>query len=446
MSQGEPSPNQHTALTQAENPATPTAAGGSVALGLVNSGLTQAQQEGIDRALAYARELQQTVFKEMLDAERRRREDDARAAPGTVNPGRLAGMDARNLSVMSRIYVGSINFDLTDEHIHRVFSEYGPVRSVSMSKDPASGRHRGYGFVEYEVPEAAALAVDRMNGTMLGGRQLKIGRPNNYNVAVAQGFPQPPAERIYVANVNEAITEDMLRDIFAPFGAVSACILAPDMATRKHRGWGFIEFEEAVAAEQAAATMDSFSLGNLVLRVSRCVVGGPLGDGMAALDDMPADTEVEASVPTVRPPQQVMDLAASINRTIDAQPADQVSQQNAAPQAVNGPWSTVVLLENVVGDSSEVDDDLASDMAGEGEKCGTVAKVVVHVASDQEMQQAPGQSDVCIFVQFAEPDSALRALKLFDGRWFGGRRISAQLYDIDRFRVLTSSDTMVYMP
>ncbi|KAI8318865.1 the first Two Rrm domains of Fir in the complex with Fbp Nbox peptide, partial [Martensiomyces pterosporus] len=168
---------------------------------------------------------------------------------------------------MSRVYVGSINFELTEEHIYKVFAEFGSVRSVSMSKDPATGRHKGFGFVEYDVPEAATLAMEVMNGTMLGGRQLKIGRPNNYTMAVMQGFPQPPDERIYVANVNEAISEDSLREIFAPFGEIKACILAPDMVLRKPKGWGFIEFADPAAAEQAALAMNGFSLGNLVLRV-----------------------------------------------------------------------------------------------------------------------------------------------------------------------------------
>ncbi|KAJ1766277.1 hypothetical protein IW140_006027 [Coemansia sp. RSA 1813] len=412
------------------------------------NGLTQAQQESVDRARAYAHELQQTVFKDLLETERKLKEEESKLPAGTVNPGLLSGMDPRNASVMSRLYVGSINFDLTEEHIRRVFSEFGTVRSVSMSKDPMSGRHKGFGFVEYEVPEAASLAMDAMNGTMLGGRQLKIGRPNNYNVAVAQGFEQPPMERIYVANVNEAIGEDSLREIFAPFGDVSACVLAPDMSTRKHKGWGFIEFADQAAADQAAIAMNGFSLGNLVLRVRKCVVGGPLGDGMAALDTLPLDTTeppntAQQPPPAVRPPQQVMDVVASINKNIIGATEPIAGPQ--PPPAVEG--SSIVLLENVVGGRAEVDDELAGDMAGEGTKCGAIEKVVVHIASPQELAESSGvSSEVSIFIQYIEPASAANAIELFDGRWFGGRRISATLYDSDMYRMVTSADTMVFIP
>ncbi|KAJ2803231.1 hypothetical protein H4R20_002975 [Coemansia guatemalensis] len=446
---------------------------GDGAQALLASGLTQEQQESVERARAYAQELQETVFREILEAERKRKEEESRPAAGTLNPGLVGGMDARNHSVMSRVYVGSINFELTEEHIHSVFAEFGSVRSVSMSKDPMTGRHKGFGFVEYDVPEAASLAMEVMNGTMLGGRQLRIGRPNNYNVAVMQGFPPPPPERIYVANVNEAIAEEALREIFAPFGEVRACVLAPDMVARKHRGWGFIEFADESAAEQAAMAMNGFSLGNLVLRVRRCVVGGPLSEGMAALDAEGAAAQATATgaggsaAPAVRPPAQVMELAASINKSIiggesaaaeerpavvrgssneSGVPKREIQQDVMQKLATSG--SAVVQLENVVGGRSEVDDDLAEDMAGEGMKCGRIVKVVVHIASEEELGSGHDRQggEVCIFVQYAEPESATKALELFDGRWFGGRRVSARLYDPDHYRIVTSTDTMVYIP
>ncbi|KAJ2763060.1 hypothetical protein IWQ57_005649, partial [Coemansia nantahalensis] len=416
----------------------PPAAGqgceGCVGAVLAN-GLTAEQQAGVDRARAYAQELQQTVFREVLEAERARREEEGgrtasqgpAAAAGV--PGLAGGMDARNHSLMSRVYVGSISFELTEEHLQRVFGEFGTVRSVSLGRDAGAGRHKGFGFVEYDVPEAASLAMEVLNGTMLGGRQLRIGRPNNYTAAATQDFPPPPPERIYVANVNEAIGEDVLREIFAPFGDVRACVLAPDHVLRRHRGWGFVEFADPAAAEQAALAMNGFQLGNLVLRVRRCVVGGPLGDGMAALG---ADSLVPPPPPqAVQPPQEVIDVAATINQSIGAGTAS-ASVPASAP-ALAG--SAVVLLENVVGSRADVDDELAADMAGEGAKCGPISRVVVHIATPAELAADRLAGEVCIFVQFAEPAAAASALELFDGRWFGGRRVAARLFDADRFRV-----------
>ncbi|KAJ2450884.1 hypothetical protein EV183_003980 [Coemansia sp. RSA 2336] len=337
------------------------------------AGLTAEQQGRVDRARAYAQELQETVFKE-IEAEQKRVEGQL---PRDMTPGLAAGMDARDHSVMSRLYVGSINFDLTEELVSRAFSEFGQVRRVNLAKDPHGGRHKGFGFVEYYVPEAAVLAMEMMDGRMLGGRQLKIGRPTGYDAAVARGFPKPPRERVYVANVNPDVSQEALREIFAAFGSVTKCLLA-----QGEQGWGFIEYEQAQAAEQAALAMNGLALANVLLRVRACVVGGPLGE----------------------------------------------------------PGSKVVALYNVA-DRSQVDDELPSDVAEEGQKCGRLAKVVVHMAESRDLQ-----SQVCVFLVYAEEEAASKAVRLFDGRWFGGRKISAALFDMDRFLVLTSTDTMVFVP
>ncbi|KAJ2819715.1 hypothetical protein IWW50_005358, partial [Coemansia erecta] len=401
-------------------------------------GLTLEQQTRVARARAFAQELQETTFKDIALAEQQRRTVEAQPTPGTVNPGLLSGVDARNISVLSRVYVGSINFELTEEHMQRVFGEFGTVRSVSMSRDAMTGRHKGFGFVEFYVPEAASLAIDVMDGMALGGRALRLGRPNNYAVTVAQGFPAPPAERIYVANVSTQVSEHVLREIFAPFGDVTACVLAPDMGTRMHRGWGFVEFARADAAAQAAQAMNGLELGGLALRVRPSVVGGPLGDGMAALAASGADAlDPPNAGHTLNPP--------NAGHTTDPSTADHTTDPSTADHTMSDAdgGSTVVLLSNVVGGRTDVDDDLASDMAGEGTKCGAIVKVVVHIASEAEMADL---HEVCVFLEYADSGAAARALELFDGRWFGGRRVAATPFDPDRFRVLTSSDTMVFIP
>lgn len=81
-----------------------------------------------------------------------------------------SGIDPRSLSVLSRIYVGSINFELTEQHLRVVFGQFGAIKSVSMSLDTLTGKHKGFCFIEFETPEGASLALDSMNGAELGGR------------------------------------------------------------------------------------------------------------------------------------------------------------------------------------------------------------------------------------------------------------------------------------
>jgi RNA recognition motif-containing protein len=73
-----------------------------------------------------------------------------------------------------RVYVGSISFELKEDTIRQAFSPFGPIKSINMSWDPITQKHKGFAFVEYDIPEAAQLALEQMNGVVIGGRNIKV--------------------------------------------------------------------------------------------------------------------------------------------------------------------------------------------------------------------------------------------------------------------------------
>ena len=86
----------------------------------------------------------------------------------------LDRLDQNNFRFFCRIYVGSINFDVKEDTIRQAFLPFGPIRSINMSWDPITQKHKGFAFVEYEMPEAAQLALEQMNGTLISGRNIKV--------------------------------------------------------------------------------------------------------------------------------------------------------------------------------------------------------------------------------------------------------------------------------
>ncbi len=76
-----------------------------------------------------------------------------------------------------RIYVGSIYFELNAEQVKAVFAAFGKVISCELIMDSANpGKHKGYGFVEFEEEKAAQAAIAQMNNFDLCGRSLKVRR------------------------------------------------------------------------------------------------------------------------------------------------------------------------------------------------------------------------------------------------------------------------------
>ena len=79
-----------------------------------------------------------------------------------------------NHSLYFRIYVGSINFEIKEDTIRQAFTPFGPIKSVNLSWDPITNKHKGFAFIEYDIPEAAQLALEQMNSVMIGGRNIKV--------------------------------------------------------------------------------------------------------------------------------------------------------------------------------------------------------------------------------------------------------------------------------
>ena len=70
------------------------------------------------------------------------------------------------------IYVGNISWGLEDQDLENVFAEHGTVTSAKIIKDRATGRTRGFGFVE--MSDGGEAAIEALNGTEVDGRELVV--------------------------------------------------------------------------------------------------------------------------------------------------------------------------------------------------------------------------------------------------------------------------------
>lgn len=176
--------------------------------------LENEQLNAIERAKQYARD---ESIKAVL--EKQTRQQQLQSAP--IN------QKTQTLNLLSRIYVGSISYDLKEESIKLAFQIFGPIRSVSMSWDATTQKHKGFAFIEFEFPESAHLAAEQMNTISLGGRQLKVGRPSNLpnadNLILDLVTEHHLERKIFISGVHTDLTEDDLSLVFEAFGKISSC-------------------------------------------------------------------------------------------------------------------------------------------------------------------------------------------------------------------------------
>jgi cold-inducible RNA-binding protein len=72
-----------------------------------------------------------------------------------------------------RLHVGNLSFESTASDVRSAFEAFGPVYDVSLITDRATGRSRGFGFVEMDAA-AAGTAMEQLTGKDLGGRVITV--------------------------------------------------------------------------------------------------------------------------------------------------------------------------------------------------------------------------------------------------------------------------------
>src|SRR5215472_11085350 len=87
--------------------------------------------------------------------------------------------------IVLRLYVGSLSYQTTEQELADLFGQVGQVVSATVITDRDSGRSKGFGFVEMSNDDEARRAIDQLNGTTLGSRQIVVNearerRDNSY--------------------------------------------------------------------------------------------------------------------------------------------------------------------------------------------------------------------------------------------------------------------------
>ena len=82
----------------------------------------------------------------------------------------------------ANIYVGNLSYEITDENLQELFEEFGEVVSSKVISDRYTGRSKGFGFVEMTNDSDADSAIQKLNGTDVKGRNIKVNvaKPRKY--------------------------------------------------------------------------------------------------------------------------------------------------------------------------------------------------------------------------------------------------------------------------
>ena len=87
-----------------------------------------------------------------------------------------------------KLYVGNLPYSASEQDLQDLFSQAGAVDSVNVMRDMATGRARGFAFVEMGSDADAQKAIDQFNNTDFGGRNLTVNEARPKAAGGGGGF------------------------------------------------------------------------------------------------------------------------------------------------------------------------------------------------------------------------------------------------------------------
>lgn len=139
----------------------------------------------------------------------------------------------------TNIYVKNVDTEVTDEEFRELFEKYGEITSASLTRDPETGKSRGFGFVNYVNHEHAAKAVEELHDKDFKGQTLYVGRAQKkfereeelrkqYEAARVEKASKYQGVNLYVKNLEDDIDDEKLRDLFTPHGTITSAKVMRD--------------------------------------------------------------------------------------------------------------------------------------------------------------------------------------------------------------------------
>lgn len=157
-------------------------------------------------------------------------------------------------SGIGNVFIKNLDKSIDNRAIFDTFSAFGNILSCKVATDE-KGVSKGYGFVHFETEESANKAIEKVNGKLLTGKLVYVGKfiPRKEREKEL-GEKAKLFTNVYVKNFGEDMDDEKLKKLFEQFGKITSCkvMLKED---GKSKGFGFVAFETTKAAEGAVENL-----------------------------------------------------------------------------------------------------------------------------------------------------------------------------------------------
>ncbi|KAL4280414.1 hypothetical protein GQ457_03G039580 [Hibiscus cannabinus] len=177
----------------------------------------------------------------------------------------------------NNVFVKNLSESITDEDLKTIFGEYGEITSAVVMRD-ADGKSKGFGFVNFENADAAAEAVEALNGKKFDEKEWYVGkalkksereneRKARYEQTLKEAADKFQGLNLYIKNLDDSIADEALTELFSEYGTITSCKVMRDPSGIS-KGSGFVAFSTPEEASRALAEMNGKMVASKPLYVA----------------------------------------------------------------------------------------------------------------------------------------------------------------------------------
>lgn len=350
---------------------------------------------------------------------------------------------------MRTVQVFNLNLKADERDLFNFFSKAGSLVDIKIIKDRQSGRSKGFAYVEFANKDGV-LGAMCLSGQELMGQSVMV-KPSEAEKNVAWhtakaakkaqqegGILQEGGGKVKLSNIHPSLTEDFLKPIFEPFGAVFSVNLDSS------KGSAIVQFVHVGDAAQAVAELkDKVDIQGMVMRLELLEGSQEFMDTNAKFIEERIDVDADDGGGMRLSAQSRVELmnklAANAGIEVPKLPQTWIVQNKndglqdddiSLIQGVLGPASPIptacVLIKNAFDPAEENepswDEDIRGDIREECSKFGDV--LFVHVDKD---------SRGFVYLKFSDPQAAVAAQKALHKRWYNQKQLYVEFQFVPLF-------------
>ncbi|XP_047319450.1 30S ribosomal protein 2, chloroplastic [Impatiens glandulifera] len=175
-----------------------------------------------------------------------------------------------------KLYIGNIPRTVKNDELRKIVEEHGAVEKAEVMFDKYSGRSRRFGFVTMKTIDDANAAIDKLNGTKIGERSIKV----NITEKPLSGFDKSSLlvedsnfidsqYKVYVGNLAKTVTSESLKGFFSDKGKAISAKVSRVPGTSKSTGFGFVTFSSEEDVDAAISSFNNAVLEGQKIRVNK---------------------------------------------------------------------------------------------------------------------------------------------------------------------------------